>query len=94
LEDQRVPSKTACQTTCKAAWLFPLMRAIKVPGAAKRATAFAAELTPAHFTCRIDTAATWRVHACGCGSSPPGSGPGFGRTTPVVGTGEPRNGGS
>jgi hypothetical protein len=35
-----------------------------------------------------------RVHACGCGSSPPGSGPGFGRTTPVVGTGEPRSGGS
>ena len=35
-----------------------------------------------------------RPHACGCGSNPPGSGPGFGRTTPVVGTGEPRNGGS
>lgn len=31
---------------------------------------------------------------CGCGSSPPGSGPGFGRPTPVVGTGEPRSGGS
>lgn len=35
-----------------------------------------------------------RAYTCGCGSNPPGSGPGLGRTTPVVGTGEPRNGGS
>src|ERR1700730_391407 len=32
------------------------------------------------------------THVCGFGSNPPGSGPGFGRTTPVVGTGEPRIG--
>jgi hypothetical protein len=35
------------------------------------------------------------IMPAGCGSNPPGSGPGLGRTTgPVVGTGEPRKGGS
>ena len=32
--------------------------------------------------------------SAGCGSKLPGSGPGLGRTGPVVGTGEPRKGGS